>query len=108
MQLNQLVDLVHREADSICHDLLHMVLPKSGTSTATSYVSLSCRQEVLQNQKLERFSGMEYDSDDWDGEEAETDDEADDDHEAEEANEAERVIAATRDMARDCELHERA
>lgn len=28
IQINQLVDLGHREADSICCDLLHMVLPK--------------------------------------------------------------------------------
>jgi hypothetical protein len=103
MHINQLVDIAHREADLICRDLLHMVLPKSGTLLAPLAGPPAEKKSLKSNTGT---ADDEYDSDDWDCEEEETDDEMDDDLEAEEVDEAERVIAAARDTARDCELHD--
>lgn len=103
MQINQLVDLAHREADSICRDLLHMTLPKSGTPLAP-LVGPPTEKKTSKSKSLKDLDD-EYDSDDWDGEEEETDYEIDDDQLAEEADESDRVIAAARDATRDCELH---
>lgn len=107
IQINQLVDLGHREADAICRDLLHMVLPKAGTLLVSLVGPTQGRKKTKANSQRVQTSDTEYDSDEWEGDEEDaSDDDTVDDEVTEDADEASTAIAAARDAARYAELCE--
>ena len=104
VQINQLVDIGHREADAICQDLLHMPVSKRGTplipliGPAQGKTKLRTQGSGSDTDDDEAFKGDEEDGDE--------EGQLDEAEAAEDIDEADTAIEATRDAARYSELCE--
>lgn len=106
LQINQLVELGHREADVICRKILHLIIPKAGTPLVPlSGPSPSPKSKNNINTQNTADSEDEEEIDNWEGDDEESDGEEDTyEDDPEDDDEAATVIAATRDAARYSEL----
>src|ERR1700683_2294193 len=100
IEINQLVDLGHHEADTICREFLHMVLPKRGIPLTPLS---GPPRKTNSNSKIHRSedSDTEEDDDEWEGDEEDNDAEAEEEILEVAKDSQDDEAAAAVDVARD-------